>query len=90
MKNKNKDKQRARRAIELFKDARFGTKIVKSKKHYNRKRDKRVVNETESSTPVNAMGSSSTSQGPIQTYDPLLQIGKKKLKKFSMFKRKPV
>jgi len=45
--------------------------------------------ETESVVPVNAMGASSSSSGPIQTYDPLLKIKKNKLKKFSsMFKRK--
>lgn len=86
-KNKKPDRT-ARRALELFKDNRFAKRVVKSKKAYDRKRDKRVVNETESLTPVNAMGASSTTQGPIQTYDPLL--GKKKMKKFSMFTRKPV
>ena len=88
--SKKKPDRTARRALELFKDARFSKRVVKSKKVYDRKRDKRMVNETDSSTPVNAMGASSSSQGPIQTYDPLLQIGKRKLKKFSMFKRKPV
>lgn len=86
---KKKAEHSARRAIELFKDRRFSKRVVKSKKAYDRKREKRVVNETDSATPVNAMGASSTSQGPIQTYDPLLPMGKK-LKKFSMFKRKPV
>jgi hypothetical protein len=88
--SKKKPDRTARRALELFKDARFSKRVVKSKKVYDRKRDKRMVNETDSTTPVNAMGASSSSQGPIQTYDPLLQIGKRKLKKFSMFKRKPV
>ena len=87
---KKKTQHSARRAIELFKDRRFAKRVVKSKKAYDRKREKRVVNETESATPVNAMGNSSTTQGPIQTYDPLLRIGKRKLKKYSMFKRKPV
>jgi hypothetical protein len=90
MPKKKKSDRTARRALELFKDNRFAKRVVKSKKAYDRKRDRRVVNETESGTPVNAMGASSTSQGPIQTYDPLLQAGKQKLKKFSMFKRKPV
>lgn len=92
-KKKKPEKQTARRAIELFKDTRFGTRVVKSRKHYDRKRDKRVsVHETDSGAPVNAMGASSSTPGTgnIDTYDPLLQVGKRKLKKFSMFKRKPV
>jgi hypothetical protein len=50
------------------------------------------MHETESGVPVNAMGASSSTPGTgnIDTYDPLLQVGKRKLKKFSMFKRKPV
>jgi hypothetical protein len=90
MSKKKKQDRTARRALELFKDNRFAKRVVKSKKAYDRKRDRRVVNETESATPVNAMGASSTTQGPIQTYDPLLKLGKNKLMKFSMFKRKPV
>jgi hypothetical protein len=39
----------------------------------------RIINETESAIPTNSMGASSTSSGPIQTYDPLLK---------SMIKRK--
>ena len=90
MSKKKDKKQTARRAIELFKDARFGTRVVKSKKHYDRKRDKRSIHEDE--VPVNNMGASSSTHGTgnIDTYDPLLQTGKRKLKKFSMFKRKPI
>ena len=93
MSKKKPEKQTARRALELFKDTRFGSKVVKSRKHYDRKRDKRVsMHETDSAVPVNAMGASSSTPGTgnIDTYDPLLQVGKRKLKKFSMFKRKPV
>jgi hypothetical protein len=90
MLNKNKTKRSTRRAIELFRDNRFSKRVVKNKKSYDRKRDKKIVNETESITPVNSMGSSSTTQGPIQTFDPLLQIGKRKIKNFSIFKRKSV
>ena len=91
MSKKKTPKQTARRAIELFRDARFGTKVVKSRKAYDRKRDKRAgIQETESGVPVNAMGGSSSTHGTgnIDTYDPLLQVSKRKLKKFSMFKRK--
>lgn len=90
--SKKKEERTARRAIELFKDRRFAKRVVKSKKAYDRKRDKRALQETESATPVNAMGDSSSSnnQSNIQTYDPLLQPSKQRLKKFSMFKRKPV
>lgn len=89
-KNKKPDRT-ARRALELFKDNRFAKRVVKSKKAYDRKRDRKMVNETDSAVPVNAMGASSSTQGPIQTYDPLLQIKKRKLKKFStMFKRKNI
>jgi len=89
--SKKKTDRTARRALELFKDKRFGRRVVNSKKAYNRKRDKGVVNETDSTAPVNAMGSSSSTAGSgnIDTYDPLLQVGKHKLKKYSMFKRKP-
>lgn len=40
-------------------------------------------------SPTNSMGGSSTSQGPIQTFDPLLRKGKKKkvLKRFKNFLR---
>jgi len=52
---------------------------------------KRIIKETESATPVNAMGSSGSSSGPINTYDPMLQNAgeqpkKKKLR--TMFTRK--
>jgi hypothetical protein len=88
MAKKKKDRT-ARRAIELFKDARFAKRVVKNKKVYDRNRDKKVVNETESAVPINAMGASSSTSGPVQTYDPLLDLSKKRLKKFSsMFKRK--
>jgi len=88
--SKNKKPSRtARRALELFKDSRFAKRVIKSKKAYDRKRDRKMVNETDSVVPVNAMGASSSSSGPIQTYDPLLQIKNRKIKKFSsMFKRK--
>ena len=47
---------------------------------------KKLTEAGESAVPANAMGSSSSASGPVQTYDPIL--GKKKLKSFSMFKRK--
>lgn len=49
---------------------------------------KRIIKETESSVPVNAMGGSSSVQGSggIDTYDPLLK--KKKLR--TIIKRKPL
>lgn len=92
MSKKKDKKQTARRAIELFKDARFGKRVVKSRKAYDRKRDKKQIHETESTTPVNSMGASSSTAGTgrIDMYDPLLKSGKKNLKKFSTFKRKPV
>lgn len=87
---KKKPERTARRALELFKDARFSKRVVKNKKAYDRKRDKRAINEMESLTPVNAMGASDVAQRNIQTYDPLLGTpAKRKLKKFSMFKRAP-
>ena len=54
---------------------------------------KRIIKETESAVPVNAMGPSSSSSGPINTYDPMLQnpvvdSNKKKLR--SMFTRNPL
>lgn len=39
------------------------------------------LNETDSAVPVNAMGASSSTSGPIQTFDPLLR--KRRLKRFS-------
>jgi hypothetical protein len=35
---------------------------------------------TESAVPANAMGPSSSTSGPIQTIDPILQAKKKKLR----------
>lgn len=86
--SKKKEERTARRAIELFKDRRFAKRVVKNKKAYDRKREKRSIQETESATPVNAMGASSSAGGPIQTYDPILKI--RKLAKTSMLKRKPL
>jgi hypothetical protein len=53
---------------------------------------KRIIKETESAVPVNAMGPSSSSSGPINTYDPMLQNpGDSKKKKLrSMFTRNPL
>jgi hypothetical protein len=48
---------------------------------------KQEIKETESGVATNAMGSSSSSSGPIQTFDPLL-MRKKRLKRYAnMFKR---
>lgn len=41
---------------------------------------RKYIKETDSAAPANAMGSSSTSSGPIQTFDPLLSGGVKKRK----------
>lgn len=86
---KKKVERTARRALELFKDARFSKRVVKNKKAYDRKRDKKAINEMESLTPVNAIGASDATQRAIQTYDPLLGTpSKRKLKKFSSIFRR--
>ena len=50
----------------------------------------KIKEDTASAVPTNSMGASSTSSGPIQTFDPLL-MRKIRLKRFAdMFKRAKV
>jgi hypothetical protein len=45
--------------------------------------DREIIAETESGVPTNSMGASSSSSGPIQTFDPLLIARPIKRKKLS-------
>lgn len=51
---------------------------------------RRFIPETESAVPTNSMGASSTSSGPVQTYDPLMSSPLKRKKLSDVIKTKKI
>lgn len=49
--------------------------------------DKEAKKEIKEDAPTNSMGASSSANGPVQSYDPMLMKNKKKLLPFSVFRR---